>query len=108
VSRQRRRDKGQQLNRTSKRGCRLEDPLRERERERTLPRSEARWERGSSKGGGLPEGEHAPSSSHRYSSLTCLSPASLICGLFLSCGVRGALFLLPGELVLRPFLGDSA
>ena len=32
MSRQRRRDKGQQLNRTSKRGCRLEDPLRERER----------------------------------------------------------------------------
>jgi len=71
-----------------------------------LQRSEARWERGSSKGGGLPEGEHAPSSSHRYSSLTCLSPASLICGLTFRRCEGGALFLLPGELVLGPFLGD--
>ncbi|RLN15857.1 uncharacterized protein C2845_PM02G32670 [Panicum miliaceum] len=74
---------------------------------RRLPRLELP-QTGRTDGGGLPEGEHAPSSSHRYSSLTCLSPASSICGLLLSCGVRGALLLLPGELVLGPFLGDSA
>jgi hypothetical protein len=58
--------------------------VRERERERgeegeggdlADERSKARWERGSN-GGGLPEGEHAPSSSHRSSFLAdLLSPA---------------------------------
>jgi hypothetical protein len=74
----------------SKGCCILEGPLsvcerkrkgvRERERGRRPCRGakQARWERGSSKGGGLPEGEHAPSSSHRSSFLLADLPLSTL------------------------------
>jgi hypothetical protein len=54
--------------------------VRERERGRRPYRGakQARWERGSSKGGGLPEGEHAPSSSHRSSFLLADLPLSTL------------------------------
>jgi hypothetical protein len=74
VSRRRRRDKGPTAQQKNQARLQTGRPLRERERERERrpcrEAKQARWERGS-KGGGLPEGEHAPSSSHRYSSLTC-------------------------------------
>jgi hypothetical protein len=109
VSRQRRRDKGQQLNRKTKQGCRLEDPSeREREREETLQGGEA------SKVGKRQQGRRAAGRGTCSLLISQVfladlpSPASLICGLLLPNGVSGALLLLPDEHVFRPFLGDSA